>query len=76
MEKIFGLIVDFSKEHGIGLSIPVAIWIVVKVIAEDLRERLNDHESTSNKNHEEIVLLKITVARLEEKINSMEKAVY
>ena len=76
MEKVFEAIVDVSKDYGIGLTIPVAIWVVVKAVAEDLRDKLSDNESASEKNHSEIVMLQLQVARLEEKLNSMERAVY
>ena len=76
MEKTFAAIVEVSKDYGIGLTIPVAIWVVVKAVAEDLRDKLSDNETASEKNHVDIIALQLQVVRLEEKLNQMEKAVY
>lgn len=35
----FIAIADFAKANGIGATIPVAVYIIAKVVREDMRER-------------------------------------
>lgn len=76
MEKIFGLVVEYSKEHGISATIPVFAYIVFKVAKEDLSERINNTKNVSNQNHEDIEALEKEVASLKATVAALEKVVY
>lgn len=76
MEKVLGLLVEFAKDNGVGASIPVAIYIVFKVVREDLRSRMEKTSNTSERNHDDIHQLEIKVASLEATVEALKKAVY
>ena len=76
MEKIFALVVEYSKEHGISATIPVFAYIVFKVAKEDLNERINNTKDVSNQNHEDIEALEKEVASLKATVAALEKVIY
>ena len=76
MEKIFALVIDYSKEHGISATVPVFAYIVFKVAREDLNERIKDTKNTTAKNHDDIEALEIEVATLKEAVDNLKRAIY
>ena len=76
MEKIFVLVAEYSKEHGISATIPVFAYIVFRVARDDLNDRIKDSKDTTNKNHDDIAALEIEVASLRATVAALEKAVY
>ena len=69
MEKLFVLVAEYSKEHGISATIPVFAYIVFKVAKEDLNERMNNTKDATAQNHDDIEALE-----LELKAQSIEMA--
>ena len=83
MEKIFALVIDYSKEHGISATVPVFAYIVFKVAREDLNDRIKDTKNTTAKNHDDIEKLEtkleaqsIELASLRATVAALEKAVW
>ena len=76
MEKVFELVVEYSKEHGISATIPVFVYIVFKVAKEDLNDRINNTKDVSNQNHEDIEALEKELASLKATVAALEKVVY
>ena len=70
MDKLLELIVEFAKDNGVGVTIPVAIWIVVKQMLEDRKEKIEATE----KNHDDIGELKIKMASLEATVEALKDA--
>jgi len=76
MEKVFGLVVEYSKEHGISATIPVFVYIVFRAAKEDLNERMNNTKDAAARNHNDIEALEIKVASLRATVEALEKAFY
>ena len=76
MEKIFALVVEYSKEHGISATIPVFVYIVFRAAREDLNERMNNTKDVAARNHDDIEALEIEVATLKATVQALEKVVY
>ena len=72
MEKFLDLAVAFAKDNGVGVAVPVTIWIIGKAVVEDYKDR----READVKQQDDIHDLEVKVARLEEKLKSVEKAVY
>lgn len=76
MEKIFGLVVEFAKDNGVGISIPIAFYIVFKVVKEDLQERLDGSKDAGIRNRDAIATLEVEVASLKATVKALEKVIY
>lgn len=72
MEKFLDLIIEFARDNGVGVTVPVAIWIVVKAVIEDYKEK----KDAGEKNHDDIHAMQIKMAAMEEAIENLKKAVY
>lgn len=72
LEKLLNLAVDFAKDNGVGVSIPIAIWVVARVVIEDYK----DKKEAGEKNHDAIHILEIQVAKLEEALAIIKRDLY
>ena len=72
MDKFLELIVEFAKDNGVGVTIPVAIWIVVKAMIEDYK----DKKEATEKNHADIEALEKELASLKATVAALETVVY
>ena len=72
MDKFFDLLLDFAKDNGVGVSVPIAIWIVVKTWMEDRRSK----KEVVDQNHDDIGDLKVKMASLEATVEALKDAVY
>lgn len=72
MEKLIDLFLEFAKDNGVGIAIPISAMVVLKVWQEDYKER----KKTGERNHDDIRQLEINYAALQAKLEALEKAVY
>lgn len=72
MEKFLELLINFAKDNGVGVSVPIAIWVVVKVWFEDRKAK----KDIGDQNHDDIGELKLKMATAEEAIENLKKAIY
>ena len=72
MDKFLELVLEFAKDNGVGVTIPVAVWVVAKVMIEDYK----DKKEATEKNHDDIEALTVEVASLRATVEALQKAVY
>jgi hypothetical protein len=72
MEKFLDLAIAFAKDNGVGVAVPITVWLIAKNVIDDYK----DKREAGVKNQVDIHDLQLQVARLEEKLKSVEKAMY
>ena len=72
MDKFFELALDFAKDNGVGVTVPIAGWIVIKAMVDDYKEK----RDATEKNHDDIHDIQLKMAKLEAEVEAMKKAVY
>ena len=72
MDKFLELAIEFAKDNGVGVTVPIAGWIVIKAMIDDYKEK----KDATEKNHDDISELRIKMAALEATVESLKDAVY